>query len=293
MCWIEQSVKGSFPDFSCLVDRLIELALEEDLGPGDVTTQALIPPDKKGAAHIRAKEKLVVAGLPVAHRVFHKLDSQVQFFPDALEGQEVGPGEVLAQVRGPLAAILTGERTALNFLMRLSGIATFTRKMVSAISGFPAAIVDTRKTTPGWRALEKYAVRVGGGRNHRFGLMDGVLIKNNHLAAVGSITEAVRRARENAHHLLKIEVEVATLAELEEALAAGAEIVMLDNMDDAALAEAVKLTAGRALLEASGSMTLERLPQVAATGVNLISMGALTHSAPAVDIHLRLVGGGG
>ena len=188
MCWIEQSVKGSFPDFSCLVDRLIELALEEDLGPGDVTTQALIPPDRKGAAQIRAKETLVVAGLPVAHRVFHKLESQVQFFPNAVEGQEVAPGAVLAQVRGPLAAILIGERTAINFLMRLSGIATFTQKMVRAVSGFPTAIVDTRKTTPGWRALEKYAVRVGGGANHRFGLFDGVLIKNNHLTAVGSLT---------------------------------------------------------------------------------------------------------
>jgi len=289
MCWIEQSIKGSFPDFSCLVDRLIELALEEDLGPGDVTTQALIPPDKKGAAQIRAKEKLLVAGLPVAHRVFHKLESQVQFFPNAMEGQEVEPGAVLAQVRGPLAAILTGERTALNFLMRLSGIATFTQKMVSAVSGFPTAIVDTRKTTPGWRALEKYAVRVGGGANHRFGLFDGVLIKNNHLTAVGSLTEAVRQARENAHHLLKIEVEVTSLSELEEALAAGADIIMLDNLDEATMAEAVKITAGRALLEASGSMTLERLPAVAATGVNLISMGALTHSAPSVDIHLRII----
>lgn len=293
MCWLEQSVAAGFPDFACLVDRLIELALEEDLGPGDVTTQALIPPDRQGAAQIRAKESLVVAGLPVAQRVFQKLDARVQFFPAALEGQEVAPGAVLAQVRGPLAAILTGERTALNFLMRLSGIATFTGRMVSAVSGFPAAIVDTRKTTPGWRALEKYAVRVGGGRNHRFGLFDGVLIKNNHLAAVGSVAEAVRLAREKAHHLLKIEVEVSSLEELKEALEAGADIVMLDNLDEATMAEAVKLAAGRALLEASGGMTLERLPKVAATGVNLISMGAITHSAPAVDIHLRLVGGGG
>jgi|YNPNPStandDraft_1061719.scaffolds.fasta_scaffold00060_33 nicotinate-nucleotide pyrophosphorylase (carboxylating) len=289
MCWLEQNSTAGFPEFYCLVDRLIELALEEDLGPGDVTTQALIPPDRKGAAQIRAKEPLVVAGLPVARRVFQKLDSRVQFFPSAEEGQEMASGEVLAQVRGPLAAILTGERTALNFLMRLSGIATFTRRMVSAVSGFPVAIVDTRKTTPGWRALEKYAVRVGGGHNHRFGLYDGILIKNNHLAALGSITQAVRLAREKAHHLLKIEVEVTSLEEFKEALAAGADIIMLDNLDEAAMAEAVKLTAGRALLEASGGLTLERLPQVAATGVNLISMGALTHSAPAVDIHLRLI----
>jgi len=288
MCWIEQSIHGNFPEFDCLVDRLIELALEEDLGPGDVTTQALIPPDRKGAAQILAKENLVVAGLPVAHRVFQKLESQVQFFSVALEGQGVSPGSVLAQVRGPLAAILTAERTALNFLRRLSGIATYTQKMVHAVSGSSITIVDTRKTTPGWRALEKYAVRVGGAANHRFGLFDGVLIKNNHLAAVGSLTEAVRLARENTHLLLKIEVEVTSLAELEEALAAGVDIIMLDNMDEATMAQAVTITGGRAVLEASGSMTLERLPQVAATGVNLISMGALTHSAPAVDIHLRI-----
>jgi len=275
------------------LDRLIDLALEEDLGPGDVTTQALIPPEQKGEAQIRAKERLVVAGLPVAARVFRKLDPEVRFHPQVAEGQEVQPGTVLAALQGPLAPILTGERVALNFLMRLSGIATFTRKMVQAVAGYPVALVDTRKTTPGWRALEKYAVRLGGGANHRFGLYDGVLIKNNHLTAVGSITAAIRQARENTHHLLKIEVEVTDLAGLKEALDAGADIIMLDNLDDATLAQAVKLTGGRALLEASGGMTLERLPKVAATGINLISMGALTHSAPAVDIHLRVVLGGG
>ncbi len=278
-----------FLSFSPLVERLIELALEEDVGPGDVTTQALIPPERRGRARIRAKERLVAAGLPVARKVFQALDPQVQFVALALEGQEVDKGDTLAEITGPLAAILTGERTALNFLMRLSGIATFTRNMVSAVAGFPVAVVDTRKTLPGWRLLDKYAVRLGGGANHRFGLFDGVLIKNNHLTAVGSIREAVRLARKHVHHLLKIEVEVASLAELEEALDAGADIIMLDNMDETAMAQAVRITAGRALLEASGSMTLERLPKVAATGVNLISMGALTHSAPAVDIHLRLV----
>jgi nicotinate-nucleotide pyrophosphorylase (carboxylating) len=277
-----------FP-FSPLVDRLIELALEEDLGPGDVTTLALVPPDQQGRAHIRAKQHLIVAGLPIAARVFQRLEPRLVFTPLAADGDEVAPGTPLAALAGPLAAILTGERTALNFLMRLSGIATFTRSMVEAVAGFPAAVVDTRKTLPGWRAPDKYAVRLGGGKNHRFGLYDGVLIKNNHLTAVGSITAAVHRARTHVHHLLKIEVEVATLAELEEALAAGAELILLDNMDDATLAEAVRRTAGRALLEASGSMNLARLPQVAATGVNLISMGALTHSAPAVDMHLRLV----
>ncbi len=274
-------------------DRLIDLALEEDLGPGDVTTQALIPPELKGEAHIRAKQTLVVAGLPVAARVFQRLDPEVLFAPQVEEGQEVAPGTVLARLTGPVAAILTGERVALNFLMRLSGIATFTRKMVAAVAGYPTTIVDTRKTTPGWRLLEKYAVRLGGGLNHRLGLYDQVLIKNNHLTALSSITEAVRLARQHAPPTLKIEVEVTDLAGLEQALAAGADIIMLDNMTEADMARAVELTGGQALLEASGSMTLERLPQVAATGVNFISMGALTHSAPAVDIHLRLLGGGG
>jgi len=274
---------------SPLVERLIDLALEEDIGPGDVTTCALIPPEQVGTAQIRAKQRLVVAGLSVAALVFARLESRLDFSPQVADGETVESGTVLARLTGPVAAILTGERPALNFLMRLSGIATFTRTMVEAVAGFPVAVVDTRKTAPGWRVLEKYAVRLGGGRNHRFGLFDGVLIKNNHLTAVGSITEAVRRARARVHHLLKIEVEVASLMELEEALTAGADLILLDNMDDATLAEAVRLTAGRALLEASGSMTLARLPKAAATGVNLISMGALTHSAPAADIHLRLL----
>jgi nicotinate-nucleotide pyrophosphorylase (carboxylating) len=274
---------------SPLIDRLLDLALEEDIGPGDLTTQALIPPDLQGEAHIRAKQTLVAAGLPVAEKVFRRLDALIDFEAEVEEGQEVSPGTVLARITGSVAAILTGERVALNFLMRVSGIATFTRRMAAAVAGTATALVDTRKTTPGWRVLEKYAVRVGGGRNHRFALYDGVLIKNNHLTAAGSITEAVRLARQQTPHTLKIEVEVADLTGLEEALAAGADIIMLDNMDEAAMAEAVKITQGRALLEASGSMTLERLPRVAATGVNFISMGALTHSAPAVDIHLRLM----
>jgi nicotinate-nucleotide pyrophosphorylase (carboxylating) len=278
----------AFPT-SPLIDRLIDLALEEDLGTGDITTQALIPPDLQGEAHIRAQETLVAAGLPLAARVFQRLEPTLLFDAWVREGEEVAPGAVLAKLAGPVAAILTGERVALNFLQRLSGIATFTREMAAAVAGSSAVLVDTRKTTPGWRALEKYAVRVGGARNHRGGLYDGVLIKNNHLAAVGSIAEAVRRAREQAPHTLKVEVEVTDLAGLEEALAAGADLIMLDNMDDFSMAKAVRLAKGRALLEASGSMTLERLPLVAATGVNFISMGALTHSAPAVDINLRLV----
>ena len=271
------------------LDRLIDLALEEDIGPGDVTTQALIPPELQGEAQIRAKETLVVAGLQVAARVFGKLDVEINFAAAVDDGQEVAAGTVLVRLTGPVASILTGERVALNFLQRLSGIATFTRQMVAQVAGSTTALVDTRKTTPGWRALEKYAVRLGGGRNHRLGLYDAVLIKNNHLTAVGSIREAVRLAKAQAHNLLKIEVEVTDLEGLEEALNAGADRILLDNMDDATLRQAVELTRGRARLEASGSMTKERLTQVAATGVNFISMGALTHSAPAVDIHLRLV----
>ena len=274
---------------SPLLDRLIDLALEEDLGTGDVTTQALIPPELQGEAHIRAKQDLVVAGLPLAARVFRKVDANLIFEAQVEEGQEVASGTVLARLSGPVAAILSGERTALNFLQRLSGVATFTRQMVGLIAGAQAALVDTRKTTPGWRALEKYAVRLGGARNHRAGLYDGVLIKNNHITAAGSITRAVKQAREQAHHLLKIEVEVPDLPGLEEALAAGADVIMLDNMDEATMAQAVKITAGRVLLEASGGMHAARLAKVAATCVNLISMGALTHSAPAADIHLRLI----
>jgi nicotinate-nucleotide pyrophosphorylase (carboxylating) len=271
------------------LDRLIDLALEEDLGVGDVTTQALIPPDLQGEAHLRAKQDLVVAGLPAAALVFRKVDASLVFEPQVEDGAQAAPGTVLARLLGPVAAILSAERVALNFLQRLSGIATFTRQMVSLVAGTKAALVDTRKTTPGWRALEKYAVRLGGARNHRAGLYDGVLIKNNHITAAGSIAQAVKQAREQAHHLLKIEVEVTDLAGLQEALAAGADVIMLDNMDETAMVKAVELTAGRALLEASGSMSAARLPKVAATGVNLISMGALTHSAPAADIHLRLI----
>jgi nicotinate-nucleotide pyrophosphorylase (carboxylating) len=271
------------------LDRLIDLALEEDIGSGDVTTQALLVPELQGEAHIRAKAVLVAAGLPIAARVFQKLDAKIVFSAAVDDGQEVAPGTVLARLTGPVASILTGERVALNFLQRLSGVATFTRAMAARVAGSNAVLVDTRKTTPGWRVLEKYAVRLGGGRNHRMGLYDAVLIKNNHLTAVGGIGEAVRLAKARVHPRFKIEVEVTDLEGLEEALNAGADRILLDNMDDATLRRAVEITGGRAWLEASGGITEDRLPKVAATGVNFISMGALTHSAPAVDIHLRLV----
>ena len=271
------------------VQRLIELALAEDIGPGDISTALCIDPGMEAEAHIRAKERLVVAGLPVAAAVFAKLDPGIVFEAQVAEGEIVRPKTVLARVYGPADRLLMGERVALNFLMRLSGIATWTRRFVEAVRPYPARIVDTRKTTPGWRVLEKYAVRLGGGANHRFGLFDGILLKDNHLKAVGSIAAAVQAARQAAPHTLKVEVEVKDLTELAEAIAAGAEAVLLDNMDTTTLAQAVELAAGRVLLEASGGMTLDRVAEVAATGVDFISVGALTHSAPAVDIHMKIV----
>lgn len=272
------------------VHRLIDLALEEDIGPGDITTQTTIDPEIIAEAHIRAKEELVVAGLPVAQAVFAHLDpEEVILAPRVDDGELVKPGTVLAEVVGPAALLLLGERVALNFLMRLSGVATWTRRFVEAVQPHGARIVDTRKTTPGWRVLEKYAVQVGGGANHRFGLFDGVLIKDNHITAAGGIGAAIELAQQGAPHTLKIEVEVPDLAGLEEAIAAGADIVLLDNMDDATLARAVQVAAGRVVLEASGGMSLERVGRVAATGVDFISVGALTHSAPAVDINMKIV----
>ena len=268
---------------------IVARALAEDIGPGDITTAATVAPDAECRAEIVAKAEGVIAGLGVARLVFGMLDPQIEFHEVVADGGRVSEGVTVARLSGNTMAVLAAERTALNFLQRMSGIASLTAEYVEAAEGTDARVIDTRKTAPGLRLLDKYAVRMGGGRNHRLGLYDGVLIKNNHLAAAGSIAQAVQQARAQAHHLLKIEVEVTDLAGLKEALAAGADVIMLDNMDEAAMAEAVKITAGRALLEASGSMSAARLPQVAATGVNLISMGALTHSAPAVDIHLRLV----
>ena len=271
------------------VHQLIDLALAEDIGPGDVTTRTTIAPEVMAEAHIRAKEDLIVAGLPVARAVFAYLDGAVAFAPGVQDGEPATVGTVLASVAGPAALLLLGERVALNFLMRLSGIATWTRRFVTAVQPHPARIVDTRKTMPGWRVLEKYAVRLGGGANHRFGLFDGILIKDNHIAAAGGITPAIQRARDGTPHTLKIEVEVQDLTGLQEAIAAGADIVLLDNMDEATLAQAVHLAGGRVRLEASGGMSLERVGRVAATGVDFISVGALTHSAPAVDIHMKIV----
>jgi nicotinate-nucleotide pyrophosphorylase (carboxylating) len=269
-------------------ERLVDLALEEDLLLGDVTSEATIDAAARGEGRLLAKEELVLAGGAVAARVFERLGATCRL--DRRDGARVARGEVMGVAEGPVRALLAAERTALNFLQRLSGVATATRACVDALArgGGKTRLLDTRKTTPGWRMLEKEAVRAGGGRNHRFSLGDGILVKDNHVAACGGVGEAVRRARERAGAMLRIEVEVVDLAGLEEAIAAGADIVLLDNMDDAAMAEAVRRAAGRVLLEASGNMTLERLPRVAATGVDFVSMGALTHSARAVDISFEL-----
>lgn len=268
------------------VERLIRDALNEDIGPGDVTTAATIAAGTICRAELIAKEDFVLAGIDVARRVFEILDGDVAFEKLVADGLAVKRGEVLAWLKGDAASLLQGERVALNLLQRLSGVATLTARFVREVSGTGATIVDTRKTTPGLRALEKYAVRIGGGGNHRMALYDGVLIKENHIAAAGGITAAVTRARRHVPHTLKIEVEVRDLEEVAEALAAGADILLLDNMDLVRLQAAVNLVAGRAVTEASGGVSLETVRAIAETGVNLISVGALTHSYRSVDISM-------
>ncbi len=270
---------------------LLELALEEDLGRGDVTTEATIPRERMAAGILLAKEAIVVAGLDVARRVFAAVSTEVVLTPRVRDGDAVTTRTTLAEVRGPAWALLAGERTALNFMQRLSGVATQARRYAEAAAGGggSARVVDTRKTTPGWRALEKWAVRVGGAHNHRPDLGGGVLIKDNHVAVAGGVGEAVRRARASAVHSLRVEVEVTTLLQIDEALAAGAEIILLDNMDDEQVARAVERVRrhpSKVLVEVSGGITLERIPRLSKLGVDLISSGALTHSARAVDISL-------
>lgn len=267
---------------------LIELALNEDVGAGDITTDLLLDRDSTGSGVIVAKQDLVLAGLPIAQAVFAQVDARLVCHFNASDGESVTAGSEVMAVRGAMASLLTGERIALNFLQRLSGIATLTRQYQKALADSPTQVVDTRKTTPGWRVLEKYAVRCGGGHNHRMGLYDGILIKDNHIAACGGIPAAIERARQGASHLIKIEIEVSNFKELDAALAAGADVIMLDNMDDPQIRQAVGIVDGRALVEASGGVTLERLRALAACGVDLISVGALTHSAQAVDISMRL-----
>jgi nicotinate-nucleotide pyrophosphorylase (carboxylating) len=268
--------------------NLIEHALSEDLGNGDVTSEAIVLADATSTADIKAKQDLVLAGLDVARHVFHYLDPAIQFTPLAKDGDRIKAGAVLARVSGKTRTLLAGERVALNLFQHLSGIATLTSRYVEQLKGAKAQILDTRKTLPGLRRLEKYAVRMGGGRNHRFGLYDGILIKDNHITAAGSITKAVELARKNAHNLLKIEVETKTLEEVREALTVKADVIMLDNMPLDLMREAVKMIAGRALVEASGNVTLETIRAIAETSVDFISSGSLTHSAPAADISMKI-----
>lgn len=272
------------------LDRLIDLALDEDLGAaGDVTTLALVPEAAAGRAELVAKEPMVLAGAAAFSRVFQRLDPQVRVRFDARDGDRVRAGAVVARVSGRLRSLLTAERTALNIIQRTCGIATLARQAVDAVRGTRLRILDTRKTAPGMRALAKEAVRAGGAGNHRFGLFDGVLIKDNHLAAVGgSVRAALERARERAPRLVKIEIEVTSLQQLKEAIRHGAQVVLLDNMDDRTLQKAVALAAGRVELEVSGGVTLERLPRLASMGVDFVSMGALTHSARAMDLSLEV-----
>lgn len=269
--------------------RVIENALQEDIGSGDITTNSLIPEEAVGKGYAVAKEPLVLAGIGVAGLVFKCLDPQAVFTAVRRDGDRVEAGTRVFEVSGDLGALLKGERTALNFLQHLSGIATLTRSWVEMLEGTRARLVDTRKTTPGLRLLEKYAVRIGGAHNHRLGLFDGVLIKDNHIAVCGGIPEAVRRARQKAHHLVRIEVETATLEEVDEAVSAGADVIMLDNMDLPQIRESVARINGRAMVEVSGSVNRQQLREIAEAGVDIISAGFLTHSARAVDLSMRIV----
>jgi len=273
------------------VDRLIDLALEEDVGTGDRTTVATIPADATGAGRVLAKERLVLAGMPFFIRVFERVDPRVSVEQLVPEGTLVDPMTVVAEVRGPTRSLLVGERTALNILQRLCGVATLTRRFVDAVAGTGARVCDTRKTTPGMRVMQKYAVTAGGGSNHRFGLDSGVLIKDNHIKACGGVTAAIERARAASPHLLKIEVEVKDLEELALAIDARADVILLDNMTTEAMADAVRRVQASGLpilTEASGNLGLERLREVAETGVDLLSVGALTHSAVAADLSMKL-----
>ncbi len=273
------------------IERVVREALAEDVGRGDITTEAVVPADLCVRARVIARQRLVVAGLDAARGVFAQVSPEVTFTPLACDGNEVPAETPIARVEGPSRAILMGERVSLNLLMHLSGIATITREYVRAVEDTGARVVDTRKTTPGLRELEKAAVRAGGGSNHRFGLDDGVLIKDNHVAMVGGVAEAVHRARRGAHHLLKIEVEVEALGELREALAAGADAVLLDNMTPEQVCEAVALARRErpgVIVEVSGGVNLETVREYAEAGPDLISVGALTHSALAVDVSLEV-----
>lgn len=273
-----------------LIMPLIDMALAEDIGTGDITSLTTIPATQDGYAVFVAKAHGVLAGMPIVAMVLHSVDPRIKFTPLVADGTPISPGERLAEIAGPVRSLLTAERTALNFLQRLSGIASATAEYVAAVAGTQAHIVDTRKTMPGHRILDKYAVRMGGGSNHRFNLSDGVLIKDNHIAAVGGVAAAIRAAKAGAPHTIKVEIEVESLEMAQHAVDAGADIIMLDNMSPDAMRTCVDMIAGRALTEASGNVTLERVRAIAESGVNLISIGALTHSVKALDISLDFEG---
>ena len=269
------------------INKLIETALAEDLGTGDITTMCTVPPEETSSGRFVAKESGILCGTDVARAVFAYVDKDIVLDFFKKDGDLVDKGDVFAKIDGPARSILQGERLALNMLQRMSGIATKTAAAVAQVKDYPVRIIDTRKTTPGLRVFEKYAVRMGGGYNHRFSLSDGVLIKDNHIYAAGGIKNAVLAARHNVPHMLKIEVEVETLEQAEEAVNAGADIIMLDNMPNDLMAKAVALIGGRALTEASGNMDEKDLCAVAATGVDYISIGALTNALHPLDISLR------
>lgn len=268
-------------------DEYILSALREDITSEDVTTNAVMPCSKQGRADLICKQDGVICGLDVFRRTFELLDETAMFETDVKDGDYIKNGQLIGVVRGDIRALLSGERTALNYLQRMSGIATFTRSLADELKGSRTTLLDTRKTTPNMRLFEKYAVKVGGGTNHRYNLTDGVLIKDNHIGAAGSITKAVELARDYAPFVRKIEVEVETLEQLDEAVAAGADIIMFDNMDNDTMREAVRRVAGKAQTECSGNVTKERLKEIADIGVDFVSVGALTHSAPIMDLSLK------
>jgi nicotinate-nucleotide pyrophosphorylase (carboxylating) len=275
-----------------LVRRVVRAALDEDGAFQDVTTLTTVPPEQHGRGVFLAREAGVLAGLPLVAAAFEAVDPSVQLHASLVDGASIEPGTNIAHVEGPLAPILSAERVALNFLQRLSGVATATRRLTEVVAGLPVRVVDTRKTTPGLRALERYAVQVGGGQNHRFNLADGVLIKDNHIAAGRqrglTLGQVIAHARAGAPHTLRIEVEVTSFEEAREAIEAGADIILLDNMTPAEMKRCVEMIAGRALTEASGGVTAENARAIAESGVDIISSGALTHSAPALDISLEV-----
>lgn len=269
------------------IDNYILSALQEDITGEDVTTNAVMREKKNGIAELICKQDGIICGLEIFERVFHLLDEKMIFKTEFKDGDQVKKGDLIGIIAGDIRVILSGERTALNYLQRMSGIATFTREMAAKLEGSKTKLLDTRKTTPNMRVFEKYAVKVGGGQNHRYNLSDGLLLKDNHIGAAGSVTKAVEMAKEYAPFVRKIEVEVETLDQLDEALAAGADIIMLDNMDNETMREAVKRTAGRAELECSGNVTKERLREIAEIGVDYVSAGALTYGAPIMDLSLK------